>query len=211
MARVIPTVPLADIPELRSSVGLCGFMEVVIHHLLFVKNVYPKEAFSKSVRKNVTVWKCDCPEVQKYIINFLNFAHKVLIQKRKITLGFVLCRRNNEVIEEFDFEFKVHDLFVESESQLVCLLDNLISICEDIHKTNTFFDFNTVNSGAKEITFELQIVFDPDEVEDLPNQDPEYPMILHRAPAKNPLKKVTQLKKERNKTYEVKAFALKKM
>ncbi|GBL79314.1 hypothetical protein AVEN_92520-1 [Araneus ventricosus] len=107
-----------------------------------------------------------------------------------------------------------HTLWIFSgicESKLVCLLDNLVSICEDIHKTNTFTDFNTVHSGEREITFELQILLTPPV--ELPQQSPDYRWVVYHAPEggkENPLKKVTPLKEERNKTYEVKAYAFKK-
>ncbi|GBL79318.1 hypothetical protein AVEN_92524-1 [Araneus ventricosus] len=106
-------VDIADIPELRSSVGLCGFMELVFHHLMYVKNIYPKPAFRRCMRKNVPIWMCEHPGVQKYVINFLDFANKLLMQTKKLKICFVLCRRNKEVIEEFYFELKVKDMFVE--------------------------------------------------------------------------------------------------
>ncbi|GFT09201.1 hypothetical protein NPIL_222451 [Nephila pilipes] len=59
-----------DSPETLPIVALCGFLELAIHHLLYVKNVYPKIVFKSILRNNIKIWVATPYFTNIYIFNY---------------------------------------------------------------------------------------------------------------------------------------------
>ncbi|GFU13377.1 hypothetical protein NPIL_422451 [Nephila pilipes] len=165
-----------DNPETLPIVALCGFLELAIHHLLYVKNVYPKIVFKSILRNNIKIWTCRHPGVRKYILDFLDLAHQLLLQEKSLKICFVLKRLSGKILERYYFYLKVHGLVVNSRDEMVRVVDNLLRICEDIEKNNTFCDFNTIDKGQDEIIFELQIRISPPSL--FPKVTQDYPWMI---------------------------------
>ncbi|PRD35246.1 UNVERIFIED_CONTAM: mad2l2 [Trichonephila clavipes] len=147
-------------PLIWSSSALCGFLELAIHHLLYVKNVYPRNCFKSIRRNNFKIWTCKHPGVRKYILDFLDFCHQLLVKDKNLRISFVLKRNSGVIIECYNFDVKVNDL-IQSQDEVVDVIDRLLSICEDIERNNTFSDSNIHDQKEDGITFELQIRIRP--------------------------------------------------
>ncbi|KAG7210872.1 hypothetical protein KM043_012354 [Ampulex compressa] len=63
---------------------LLEFLEVAFNHILFFRNLYPKEIFSKRKIYGTIVYVCDHPELGEYLRNVLSAI-------RELTLGDENC------------------------------------------------------------------------------------------------------------------------
>ncbi|GIY93135.1 hypothetical protein CEXT_172661 [Caerostris extrusa] len=145
------------VPEIRSSSAVLAFLELAFYQLLYVKNVYPREIFRMIKRKDIPIWVCTDPDVQEYVLHFLNIVHGCLTKDREVIAIFFLKRVNGELLEQFNFDLKVQPCDLISEEQMVTIVDNLSIICEDIAQSNIFTEENGSRGGSEEVTFELQV------------------------------------------------------
>ncbi|XP_054721482.1 mitotic spindle assembly checkpoint protein MAD2B-like [Uloborus diversus] len=117
---------------------ICDFLEIVFHHILFVKNVYPEISFQKKQMYNIPTWKSRHPGVCRYIQNFINLAKKILESQKKLSLILTITGKDGVKIEEFVFKIHLNANEVESETYKPKwnIEDMLNSLCVSVNTTD---------------------------------------------------------------------------
>lgn len=91
-------------PRLKSILG--SFLETAIHELLYLRSLYPHDAFTPSRHLQIAVHACRHPAVVEYIYDTLKIAVPSIIKGEIDALYLIFWDENtNEVYERFSFEF----------------------------------------------------------------------------------------------------------
>lgn len=96
-----------------------NFLEVFIHTVLYVRNVYPKEAFFPCKEYELSFLKyIPDLEIIDYINNFLSSLEILLRQNciNKISI-LIINKTTNKIIEIFDIEFKINLIFFSNKNE----------------------------------------------------------------------------------------------
>ena len=115
--------------EVYSSV-LCEFLEIAIHLILYVRDVYPSALFQRRRKYNVPVYVCGHPELNRYVRNVVD-GIKPLLDTDKVEGVAVLIRnKENEPVEKFVFKTERGSACIsrEEDSYLLKLESNLRSL-----------------------------------------------------------------------------------
>ncbi|XP_076751575.1 DNA polymerase zeta subunit 2 [Xylocopa sonorina] len=118
---------------------LLEFLEVAFNHILFFRNLYPKEIFIKKRIYSTTVYVSEHPELSEYIKNVLNAIRELVKQDENSVkaVNLVFYNKKKEPTEKFvlDFvKFEAHGteedpyyLKTEEALRTLCLK---LSMCE---------------------------------------------------------------------------------
>ncbi|XP_076679802.1 DNA polymerase zeta subunit 2 [Andrena cerasifolii] len=85
---------------------LLEFLEVAFNHVLFFRNLYPKEIFVKKKIYSTTVYVSEHPELNEYIKNVLNAIRELVKEDENSVkaVNLVFYNRTKQPIEKFVFE-----------------------------------------------------------------------------------------------------------
>ncbi|XP_076627651.1 DNA polymerase zeta subunit 2 [Colletes latitarsis] len=92
--------------EIVGSDILLEFLEVAFNHILFFRNLYPKEIFVKRKIYDTTVYVSEHPELNEYLKNVLN-AIRELVKENETNVklvNLIFYNKNKQPIEKFVFD-----------------------------------------------------------------------------------------------------------
>jgi len=99
-------------PRLTTILG--AFLETAIHELIYLRSLYPHDAFSPSRYNSIAVHACRHPDVVDYIFDTLNIAVPSIICGLIDKLYLVFYdEESNVVYERYSFEFDVISDMIE--------------------------------------------------------------------------------------------------
>ncbi|KAJ0064635.1 hypothetical protein NL108_011491, partial [Boleophthalmus pectinirostris] len=122
---------------------LCEFLEVAIHLILYVREVYPSGIFQKRRKYNVPVQMSCHPDLNQYIQDTL-YCIKPLIEKNEAEkVVVVIMDKGHHPVERFVFEISQPTLLSISSETLLSHVEQLlrafilkISVCDAVLNTN---------------------------------------------------------------------------
>lgn len=88
---------------------LCEFLEVAVHLILYVRDVYPAGIFEKRKKYNVPVQMSCHPELNQYIQDVLNSIKPCLEKGEVERICVVIMDKGFCPLERFVFEIGSHD------------------------------------------------------------------------------------------------------
>lgn len=95
-----------EVSQIAADV-LSEFLEVAIHNILYVCNVYPAAAFERRRKYNVPVQMAVHPAIRSYIGNSMETIHK-LLQKNEIDkVVITILNKELKPVEHFVFEINI--------------------------------------------------------------------------------------------------------
>nr|XP_005889263.1 PREDICTED: mitotic spindle assembly checkpoint protein MAD2B [Bos mutus] len=124
--------------EMVSDV-LCEFLEVAVHLILYVREVYPVGIFQKRKKYNVPVQMSCHPELNQYIQDTLHCV-KPLLEKNDVEkVVVVILDKEHRPVEKFVFEITQPPLLSISSDSLLSHVEQLlrafilkISVCDAV-------------------------------------------------------------------------------
>uniref|UniRef100_A0A7N5KLF0 Mitotic spindle assembly checkpoint protein MAD2B n=1 Tax=Ailuropoda melanoleuca TaxID=9646 RepID=A0A7N5KLF0_AILME len=136
---------LGPSPEPRPEAGavvadvLCEFLEVAVHLILYVREVYPVGIFQKRKKYNVPVQMSCHPELNQYIQDTLHCV-KPLLEKNDVEkVVVVILDKEHRPVEKFVFEITQPPLLSISSDSLLSHVEQLlrafilkISVCDAV-------------------------------------------------------------------------------
>ncbi|KAJ1145290.1 hypothetical protein NDU88_011580 [Pleurodeles waltl] len=122
---------------------LCEFLEVAVHLILYVREVYPIGIFQKRKKYNVPVQMSCHPELNRYIQDTLHCV-KPLIEKNDVEkVAVVILDKDHHPVERFVFEITQPPLLSVSSDSLLSHVEQLlrafilkISVCDAMLDNN---------------------------------------------------------------------------
>ncbi|CAH2320548.1 mitotic spindle assembly checkpoint MAD2B [Pelobates cultripes] len=122
---------------------LCEFLEVAVHLILYVREVYPIGIFQKRKKYNVPVQMSCHPELNRYIQDTLHCV-KPLIEKNDVEkVVVVILDKEHHPVERFVFEIAQPPLLSISSDSLLSHVEQLlrafvlkISVCDAVLDNN---------------------------------------------------------------------------
>ncbi|CAB4035549.1 Hypothetical predicted protein [Paramuricea clavata] len=85
---------------------LCEFLEVAIHLILYMREIYPAEIFEKRKKYNVPVQMSCHPELNQYIQNVLHSIKPCLEKGEVERISVVVTDKEFCPLERFVFEIE---------------------------------------------------------------------------------------------------------
>ncbi|XP_068935062.1 mitotic spindle assembly checkpoint protein MAD2B isoform X1 [Petaurus breviceps papuanus] len=118
---------------------LCEFLEVAVHLILYVREVYPIGIFQKRKKYNVPVQMSCHPELNQYIQDTLHCV-KPLLEKNDVEkVVVVILDKEHHPVERFVFEITQPPLLSISSDSLLSHVEQLlrafilkISVCDAV-------------------------------------------------------------------------------
>ncbi|XP_003702877.3 DNA polymerase zeta subunit 2 [Megachile rotundata] len=111
---------------------LLEFLEVAFNHILFFRNLYPKEIFTKKKIYSITVYVSEHPELNEYLKNVLS-AIRELIRENDSSIkaiNLVFYNKNKQPIEKFIFDLvKLQTNSTEKDPYYLRTEEALRTIC----------------------------------------------------------------------------------
>lgn len=83
---------------------LCEFLEIAIHQILYIRDIYPSGIFESRKKYNVPVQLSRHPDVNQYIIDVLQGIKPLLIKQEVHSLTVVILNSDRKPLERFIFE-----------------------------------------------------------------------------------------------------------
>ncbi|XP_028401792.1 mitotic spindle assembly checkpoint protein MAD2B-like isoform X2 [Dendronephthya gigantea] len=124
---------------------LCEFLEVAIHLILYIREIYPAGIFEKRKKYNVPVQMSCHPELNQYIQNVLKTLRPCLEKGEVEKICVVIIDKEFHPLEKFVFEIQIPSefaslrtddkYFFHIESALRAFLLK-ISVCDAMLKPN---------------------------------------------------------------------------
>ncbi|XP_006616787.1 mitotic spindle assembly checkpoint protein MAD2B [Apis dorsata] len=111
---------------------LLEFLEVAFNHILFFRNLYPKEIFVKKKIYSVIVYISEHPELNEYIKNVLNAIRELVKENENNVkaVNLVFYNKKREPIEKFIFDFiKLQANSTEKDPYYLKTEESLRTIC----------------------------------------------------------------------------------
>eukprot|EP00729_Bicosta_minor_P011343 gene11343-5431_t len=102
--RHAPLGPKAHLLSAEDTALLEEFFEVAIHHLLYVRNVYPPSLFERRKKYGVPVQMSRHPELNSYILSVLESITPWMQKGIVRQLALVVSNASRKPIERFIFE-----------------------------------------------------------------------------------------------------------
>ncbi|XP_078471368.1 mitotic spindle assembly checkpoint protein MAD2B isoform X3 [Lampetra planeri] len=115
---VNPTQVAADI--------LCEFLEVAVHMILYVRQLYPLGIFEKRRKYNVPVQMSCHPEVNKYIEDTLHCIRPLLEQNAVEQFVVAIVNKENKPVERFVFEISPPNVASHSLDEMLAGLERAL-------------------------------------------------------------------------------------
>ncbi|KFM65788.1 Mitotic spindle assembly checkpoint protein MAD2B, partial [Stegodyphus mimosarum] len=188
--------------------GITELVEIVLHYILYVRDVYPKAAFEKRQKYNLPIWKCLHPGVCSYIHKFMELATELLERQRKLDVVFTILGALGQRFEEFVFEIQVMDSNMIDETLTRYCETTLSNICFNINTCDSL----KLYSGA--CTFSSHIRLNPEPVPisrlrgTLKNKN--FSWITFRRSKSEPWKRMIPLKTVENPSYGLQIYIYQK-
>ncbi|XP_069120041.1 mitotic spindle assembly checkpoint protein MAD2B-like isoform X1 [Argopecten irradians] len=101
----------AELSLESGSVGsniLCEFLEVAIHSILYLRDLYPRSVFEKRKKYNVPVQMCLHPDVCKYVVNIVDSVHQLNQNNQVEKISVVILGSDLRPLERFVIEIGRH-------------------------------------------------------------------------------------------------------
>ncbi|XP_067128586.1 mitotic spindle assembly checkpoint protein MAD2B-like [Centruroides vittatus] len=133
----------ADILQVAADI-LSEFLEVAIHNILFVCNVYPPEAFERRRKYNVPVQMSLHPAVCAYITNSITTIHKLLKKNEieKIVISILNCKE--KPLKHFVFDIDIpSDKELQKDFSLIDVEMALRALCLKINISDGILESNS--------------------------------------------------------------------
>ncbi|XP_077471187.1 mitotic spindle assembly checkpoint protein MAD2B isoform X1 [Stigmatopora argus] len=122
---------------------LCEFLEVAIHLILYVREVYPSGIFEKRKKYNVPVQMSCHPELNQYIQDTLHCIKPLIEKNDAEKVVVVIMDKEHHPVERFVFEISQPPLLSISSDTLLSHVEQLlrafilkISVCDAVLKNN---------------------------------------------------------------------------
>uniref|UniRef100_A0A3B3SW80 Mitotic spindle assembly checkpoint protein MAD2B n=1 Tax=Paramormyrops kingsleyae TaxID=1676925 RepID=A0A3B3SW80_9TELE len=122
---------------------LCEFLEVAIHLILYVREVYPSGIFQKRKKYNVPVQMSCHPELNQYIQDTLHCVKPLIEKNDAEKVVVVIMDREHHPVERFVFEISQPPLLSISSDMLLSHVEQLlravilkISVCDAVLDNN---------------------------------------------------------------------------
>ncbi|XP_053986967.1 mitotic spindle assembly checkpoint protein MAD2B [Hylaeus anthracinus] len=111
---------------------LIEFLEVTFNHILFFRNLYPKEIFVNRKMYNTTVYVSEHPELNEYLKNVLTAIREMVKEDENSVkaVNLVFYNRNKQPIEKFVFDLvKLQANSIEKDPYYLKTEEALRTIC----------------------------------------------------------------------------------
>uniref|UniRef100_A0A7N9AT55 Mitotic spindle assembly checkpoint protein MAD2B n=1 Tax=Mastacembelus armatus TaxID=205130 RepID=A0A7N9AT55_9TELE len=122
---------------------LCEFLEVAIHLILYVREVYPSGIFQKRKKYNVPVQMSCHPELNQYIQDTLHCVKPLIEKNEAEKVVVVIMDKEHHPVERFVFEISQPPLLSISSDTLLSHVEQLlrafilkISVCDAVLNNN---------------------------------------------------------------------------
>uniref|UniRef100_A0A3B4TFB9 Mitotic spindle assembly checkpoint protein MAD2B n=1 Tax=Seriola dumerili TaxID=41447 RepID=A0A3B4TFB9_SERDU len=122
---------------------LCEFLEVAIHLILYVREVYPSGIFQKKKKYNVPVQMSCHPELNQYIQDTLHCVKPLIEKNDAEKVVVVIMDKEHHPVERFVFEISQPPLLSISSDTLLSHVEQLlrafilkISVCDAVLNNN---------------------------------------------------------------------------
>ncbi|XP_034446149.1 mitotic spindle assembly checkpoint protein MAD2B isoform X1 [Hippoglossus hippoglossus] len=122
---------------------LCEFLEVAIHLILYVREVYPSGIFQKRKKYNVPVQMSCHPELNQYIQDTLHCVKPLIEKNDAEKVVVVIMDKEHHPVERFVFEISQPTLLSISSDTLLSHVEQLlrafilkISVCDAVLNNN---------------------------------------------------------------------------
>ncbi|XP_064423801.1 mitotic spindle assembly checkpoint protein MAD2B isoform X1 [Latimeria chalumnae] len=122
---------------------LCEFLEVAVHLILYVREVYPIGIFQKRKKYNVPVQMSCHPELNQYIQDTLHCIKPLIEKNDAEKVVVVIMDKEHHPVERFVFEISQPPLLSISSESLLSHMEQLlrafllkISVCDAILDSN---------------------------------------------------------------------------
>lgn len=135
---------------------LLEFLEVAFNHVLFCRNIYPKEIFVKKKIYGSNVYIAEHPEVNKYLSNVLNSIRDLLKEDENSinAINLAFYNENKLPTEVFVFDMvKLQTELKESDPYYLKTEEALKTICLKLSMCDTYLKPLPENS-----TFTVEIL-----------------------------------------------------
>lgn len=148
-----------ELNEENLSLEFLNFVEILTHQILYLRNVYPKEAFTEIYEYNLPFLKyLNDKDVENYINSFLESIEKLLLTNAIKTIGIsIINAKEKKVLEQFLINIEIKNTFTFVDHDFICLefksilhdfytkLSNKKCVC-DMNKS-FILSVETVNEG----------------------------------------------------------------
>lgn len=122
---------------------LCEFLEVAIHLILYVREVYPSGIFQKRRKYNVPVQMSCHPDLNQYIQDTLHCVKPLIEKNEAEKVVVVIMDKEHHPVERFVFEISQPTLLSISSETLLSHVEQLlrafilkISVCDAVLNNN---------------------------------------------------------------------------
>jgi len=101
---------------------LLNFTEVFIHSVLYLRKVYPQEAFENYIIYNLNLKFITDPEINEYISEFLDNLENMLLNNliKRITIN-IIEPESKRILEFFNLNIQINEYFNDLVYSDVCL------------------------------------------------------------------------------------------
>ncbi|XP_060073785.1 mitotic spindle assembly checkpoint protein MAD2B-like [Ylistrum balloti] len=109
-----------------TSVGsdiLCEFLEVTIHSILYLRDLYPRGVFEKRKKYNVPVQMCLHPDVCKYVVNIVDSVHRLNQLNQVEKIAMVILGSDHRPLERFVIEISKHSDHLKGDDRYLYQLE----------------------------------------------------------------------------------------
>ncbi|OCB87000.1 DNA-binding protein [Sanghuangporus baumii] len=90
--------------ELEAIVAIAELLEVALHTILCIRQVYPIEIFERRVKFGIPVFKCIAPSINEYISETIKAISEELVEDR-IARVTISIHQSDTPLEKFIFSF----------------------------------------------------------------------------------------------------------
>nr|XP_033330854.1 mitotic spindle assembly checkpoint protein MAD2B [Megalopta genalis]XP_033330855.1 mitotic spindle assembly checkpoint protein MAD2B [Megalopta genalis] len=111
---------------------LLEFLEVAFNHILYFRNLYPKEIFTKRKIYSAVVYVSIHPELNEYLKNVLNAIRELLKEDENNVkaVNLIIYNINKQPIEKFTFDLvKLQINHTEKDPYYLKTEEDLRTIC----------------------------------------------------------------------------------
>lgn len=82
---------------------LCEFFEVITHNILYIRELYPHQIFTKSKKYGAIVYQSAHPQINEYIAECLKAVHFHLKSNQLKTFCICIVLKN-DILERYVFD-----------------------------------------------------------------------------------------------------------
>jgi len=116
---------ICDSKNLKTKIMTCellNFIEVFIHSVLYLRKVYPQEAFKNYIIYNLNLKIITEPRIVEYISEFLNSLESLIVNNlvKRITINIYEPERN-KLLEYFSVNIEINEFYNNLIYSDICL------------------------------------------------------------------------------------------